>query len=251
MKTNFTTRLKTISFRSMLLVTALSLVISSCKKEDDDNNNNNDNNSSSIQLGDGTLVAVRSETIQTTPIGDITITIGTGVAAFSGNANYSSLVDAGVVKINDETMQKQSNNAYVFVPGAAMPTGLDFSGGVNWSVAGSTSSGVPAFEHTVSGGFPNAGNITSSDQVSKAGYTLTISNVSNADTVYFLINDVVKAFAGSTTTATFSADELSGLAKGQGIVTVAPWRFTTAQYGGKNFYFVNETVKQKSVTITD
>jgi len=254
MKMSIISRLKKAAQQSMIVLFALSLTLTSCQKDDDDNNNNNNNSepSSSFQFGDGTLVAVRSETVQSTPFGDVTITLGTGVAVFAAGSNYTSFADAGVVSLNSESLQKQSNNSYVFTPGVANPTGIDFSGGVNWSVAGNSTTGVPAFTHTVSHGFPNAGNITSGNEVSKsAGFTVTITNISNADSVYFMINDKLKAFAGNATTATFSAADLSGLSKGQGIVTVAPWKFSTAQYGGKNFYFVTETVKQKSVTIVD
>jgi hypothetical protein len=254
MKTTMRNILKKTALHSSIAIMALGLTLTSCKKDENNNNNNNNNNdpSSSIQFGDGTLVAVRSETVQSTPFGDVTITLGTGIAAFSNSSNYSSLADAGNVSLNSESLQKQSNNSYVFTPGVANPTGIDFSGGINWSVAGNSASGVPAFTHTVSHGFPNAGNITSGDEVSKgAGFTITISNISNADSVYFLINDKLKSFAGNVTTASFSAADLSGLSKGQGIITVAPWKFSTAQYGGKNFYFVTETVKQKSVTIVD
>lgn len=254
MKTKMKFKAVQYSKKTLFALGILSLTLASCSKKDDNNSNNNNNNSggSSIQLGDGTLVAVRSETVQSTPVGDITITIGTGVAVFSAAADYSAFADGGGVTLNEQSLQKQSNNSYVFTPGVALPTGIDFASGVNWSVAGNSATGVPAFTHSVSGGFPVAGNISSPTEISKAsGFTLTISNISNADSVYFLVNDVLKAMPGTATSATFTAAELSGLSNGTGLVSVAAWRFTNAQYGGKNFYFVNETVKQKSVTISN
>lgn len=242
---NFRQQVKTLIFA----LTAISLVtLSACTKEDNPDNKSNET-SNSPKLGDGTLVAVRSETLQSTPIGDMTVTVGTAVAVFNGGNNYSSFAEAGSVKVNNESLQKFANNSYVYTPGLTNPTGIEFGNSVQWSVAGS--GGVPAFEHTMTGGFPTVGNITSAADVSKAGYTLTIASASNADSIYFMVNDVVKRLPGSARTASFTQAELSSLQTGTGIVSVAAWRFTTAAYGGKNFYFINETVKQKTVNITN
>lgn len=238
------------SFRrlTIVLLAVPLMMAASCAKEENPDNKNNET-SSSPKLGDGTLVAVRSETLQSTPIGDMTVTVGTAVAVFNGGNNYSSFAEAGNVKVNNENLQKFANNSYVFTPSVTNPTGIEFGNSVQWSVTGS--GGVPAFEHTMTGGFPSVGNITSSADVSKAGYTLTIASASNADSIYFMVNDVVKRLPGSARTATFTQADLSSQKTGTGIVSVAAWRFSTAAYGGKTFYFVNETVKQKTVNITN
>lgn len=235
--------------KNAAMIALVSFVATACSKDESPETDNNQQNSA-IQMGDGTLVAVRSETVQSTPIGDMTINVGTAVAAFNGGNNYGSLVDAGTVTVDGESLQKYDNNSYVFTPGLTNPTGIEFGNDVQWSVSGNGS--VPSFEHTMTGGFPNVGNITSGDEVSKsAGYTLTIASVSNADSIYFMVNEVYKSLPGNAKTYTFSADELSSLGTGQAIVSIAAWRFSTAAYSGKNFYFVNETVKQKTVNITN
>ncbi len=93
---------------------------------------------------------------------------------------------------------------------------------------------MPAFSHTVQVPFPSVGAITSSTDVSKAGYTLSVASVSNADSVYFQVGSVVKALAGNASSCEFSASELSSLGTGQSIIQVAPIRMTNAQYGGKH-----------------
>lgn len=229
----------------------LGLLAISCSKDEVPNEPSNNADSSSFQFGDGTLVAVRSETLQSTPIGDMTINIGTAVAAFSAGSNYSILAEAGTVKVNGEALQKSDNNAYVFTPGLTLPTGIEYGNSVEWSVAGNSSNGIPSFNHTFSGGFPTVGSISSGANVSKSGFTLAIESVTNADSVYFMVNEVYKSLPGNTTSYTFTSAELSSLTTGQGIVSVAAWRYGTSQYGGKSYYFINETVKQKTVTITN
>lgn len=232
------------------LLVAGSIFFVSCEKDEPEAPDSTQN-SSTPSLGDGTLVAVKTATAQSTPIGDITIDLGTAVAAFPGSGGYNSLVDAGSVSVDGNALQKFGNNSYVFTPGIASPTGIEYENDVKWSISGNSGNNVPSFEHTYTRGFPNIGNITSAAEVSKAGYTFTFSSISNADSVYLLINDVVKRLAGNARSYTFTSSELSGLTTGQGNITVAGWNYATASYSGKNFYFINETVKIKSVTISN
>lgn len=231
------------------LVLGLGISLSACKKDDDDVNGGN-NSGSTPTLGAGTLVAVKSQTVQSTPIGDMTIDIGTAVAVFGADAGWSSFVDGGTVKVNDNALSKMPNSSYVFTPGVASPTGIDFGSSITWSVAGNSSTGVPAFDHTVTGGFPSVGSVNVDDNVSKAaGLTVPISGVSNADSLYINVNEVVKVLPASATSANFSSADLSSLSNGQGIVSIAAVKYTNQAYGGKTFYFLNQAVKQKSVTI--
>lgn len=248
---NYTSLVGKLSFA---LLVGVSLSLSSCKKDDDDDGNggNNNNDETTFQLGAGTLVAVKSQTVQSTAIGDVTIDIGTAVAAFSGDANWSSLVDGGNVTVNEKELEKFDNNAYVFTPGIADPTGITFGSSVDWSVSGNSGNGVPAFDHTVNGGFPSVGNVSVEGPVSKAeGVTIPITGVSNADSLYVNINEAIKVVASNASSANFSASDLSGVSTGTGIISIAAVRYTTADYGGKTFYFLTETVKQKTVEITN
>ncbi len=231
------------------LAMALSLSLTACKKDEDDPKDNNDG---TTKLGNGTLVAVKSQTVQDSPIGPITIDVGTAVAVFDGGNNWSSFADAGNVQVNGESMEKSGNNTYLATASAANPTGIEFGNTVEWSVEGNTSSNVPAFNHTVTGGFPNVGNVNVDETISKSdGLNLPITGVSNADSLYVNVSQVVKVLPANASTANFSSAELSSVSNGTAIVSIAAVRYTTATYGGNTYYFLTETVKQKSVTITD
>jgi len=233
---------------AVLLVAGLTLA--SCNKKDDDNPDPNTpgNGNTTPQLGAGTLVAVKTLNTTDTPIGPITTELGVGVAVFSSD-NWASFMDAGSVKLNGSALTKSANNSYVFMPSITDPMGIEFGNTVVWDVAGNGS--VPAFSHTVQIPFPSVGAITSSTDVSKSGYTLSVASVTNSDSVYFQVGDVVKALAGNARSCVFSASELNGLSKGQSIIQVAPYRVSNAEYGGKTFYFINETTVSASANITD
>lgn len=246
---NYTSLIGKLSFAVLV---GVSLSLASCKKDDDNGNGGNTNSQTNFQLGAGTLVAVKSQTVQSTAIGDITIDIGTAVAVFGKDASWSAFVDGGTVKVNDKELEKFNNNSYVFTPGISDPTGITFGSSVAWSVSGNSGNGVPAFDHTVSGGFPSVGNVNVDGPVSKAGgVTVPITGVSNADSLYVNINEAFKVVASNATSANFSAADLSNVSTGTGIISIAAVRYTTANYGGKTFYFLTETVKQKTVEITN
>ena len=226
------------------------LTLASCNKKDDDNPdpNNPGNQNPTPQMGAGTLVAIKTLNSTDTPIGPITTELGVGVAVFSSD-NWVTFTDAGAVKLNGNALSKQANNSYIFTPSLTNPMGIEFGSSIVWDVAGNGS--TPAFSHTVQTPFPSVGAITSSTDVSKAGYTLSVASVSNADSVYFQVGEVVKAVAGNASSYTFSASELSGLGTGQSIIQVAPYRLSNAQYGGKTFYFINETTISSTANITN
>jgi len=235
---------------TFLLVAGLTLA--SCNKKDDDAKPGGDNTpgteNPTPQLGAGTLVAINTQNTTSTPIGDITTTLGLGVAVFTSDS-WASFTEAGTVKLNGSTLTKNSNNSYVFMPSMTDPLGIDLSGTIVWEVSGNGS--TPAFSHTVQAPFPTVGAITSSTDVSKSGYTLTVSSITNADSVYFQVGDVLKALAGNSRSCQFTASELSGLGTGQSIIQVAPYKVSNAQYSGKTFYFINETTVSASANITN
>jgi hypothetical protein len=250
MKTSFKNNANLAGKLSFAILVAISLSLASCKKDDDDKGGKDDD--TTLKLGEGTLVAIKTQSIQSTPIGDVTVDIGTAVAVFSAGSNWSSFADAGTVEVNGSALQKFNNNSYAFTPGAANPMGIEFGNSVQWTIAGNSASGVPAFNHTVSGGFPNVGNVNVDETVSKAaGLNLPITGVSNADSLYVNINEVVKVLPANASSANFTASDLSSLSNGTAVVSIAAVRYTNANYGGKTFWFLNETVKQKTVTISN
>jgi hypothetical protein len=82
-----------------------------------------------------------------------------------------------------------------------------------------------------------------------ADYTISISSVSNADSIIYVVSGVTKTTAGNVTSCTFSAEELAGAPSGAGIIQAAPYAYSDQEFSGKTVYFVKEKVVSKSVTI--
>ncbi len=202
-----------------------------------------------IADGYGTLSAVKSITTQDIPgFGQIEIDLGVAAAAFFDGVDYNSFITAGGVTCETLNMTLNENNSYTFTPTSTEPSGIDFSGNPDWTVAGDGV--VPAFSHTTNIGFPTAGAVTSSTTVTKAnGYTLSIANVSGADSVLYMIAGVIVTEPGNSTSHTFSAADLANIGTGPSVVQAAAYKMESAEYGGKTFYFVNEKVVTQSVTI--
>jgi hypothetical protein len=198
----------------------------------------------------GSLIAIK--TINTTTQGGFTFDteIGTAVAAFSedGGANW---MDAGTITCEGETLTKNSNNSYTYIPGTSNPTGLTFSNPVNWTASGSS---WPAFGLDNSDNFSTLGDISSSTTIaSSSSYTLTSPSISGADSVYFGIygpdGSVFKIQSGSTTSHTFTAAEISGLGTGSAYIQVVGLNYEETTFSGRDYYMINESVRTKSATI--
>ena len=242
--------------RFLLLAGAVSLSVGSCNLlPDDDDTNNNANDPAAnpptptFADGDGTLSAVKSMSFIDVPgIGQQSIEIGLGVAVFFDNGNTSSFVEAGAVSLEGEGLDLQDNNSYVSIPSQTNPTGIDFSGNPSWSVGGAGN--VGGFTHETSIGFPSVGSITSSATVTNGNdYTLTVANVSGADSVIFMLGGVVHTEAGNATSSTFTSAEISGMGTGASFAQAAPYKIEEATVGGGDYWFVNERVVTQSVTI--
>lgn len=196
---------------------------------------------------DGALFAVKTVTIQDIPfIGPIEVEINTGVGSFYDDAGAS--IQAGQVRCNDSLFTYQ-NNAYFFQQSTSNPTGLDFSGGVEWDVTGGN--GIPAFTRQITAiPFPVVEAITSAITFPRdVDYTLSTTNVTGADSVYFTVGGVFKRLGGNATSCTFTAAELSTLSAGTSIVQIAAWTYTSEDIAGKTIYFGNETVQTRTITL--
>jgi hypothetical protein len=237
------------------LAGAVSLSVGSCNLLPDDDTDTPASDPASnpptptFADGDGTLSAVKSVTFQDVPVvGQVQVDLGLGVAVFFDNGNTSSFVEAGAVTLEGEGLDKQENNSYVSIPDQNNPTGIDFSGNPNWEVTGNGN--VGAFTHQTSIGFPSVGSITSGTTVTAgSAYTLTVANVSGADSVIFMCGGIVHTRAGNTTSHTFTADETSNMGSGPSYAQVAPYKIEEATVGGGDYWFVNERVVTQSVTI--
>lgn len=228
----------------------LGLTFTACDKDDDkadpttptsSSSSSSNNNPISFNGADGTLIAVKSSTAA----GPVTIDIGSAVAVFYNSGN---LVDVGTVNAEGTDLTKNSNNSYTASASASSPMGISYTIPINWVVSGAN--GFASFSEDNNNNFPTASAVTSGATVSKSnGYTLSTSSISGADSVLFTIGSVNKVMSASTTSYTFSSSELSGLANGSNVVSIAPYNFYNKTISGKNIYFVNEYVVQKSVTI--
>lgn len=237
--------------RLLLLCGAVSLTIASCNTDEDEVPADPSSNpvTPTFSEGDGALIAVKSVTFQDVPvIGQVEVDLGLGVAVFFNNGNTESFVEAGSVTLEGESLTLQDNNSYVYLPSQTNPTGIDFSGNPSWEVGGAGS--VTGFTRETNIGFPNVGSITSSGTVSSGSdYTVTVSNVSGADSVIFTCGGLVRTVAGNATSYTFTAAETSSMGTGPSYVQVAPYRIEEATVGGGAYWFVNERVVTQSVTI--
>lgn len=239
--------------RFLIMAGAVSMAITSCNTDDTPDTPTDPASNPptpTFGVGYGTLAAVKAITTFDPGFGVPVqeIVLGLGSAGFTNAMDYSNLIDAGTLTLEGTTLTKADNNAYYNSPTQTNPTGIDFSGNPSWEVSGSA--GVPAFSHTTNIGFPTLGSITSATTIPATGdYVLTVSNVSGADSVYYMMGGVVHIEAGTATSSTFNEAEIDGMGSGTNFMQVAPYRWEMATYSGKDFYFVTESVKTQSITI--
>ncbi len=207
------------------------------------------------EKSDGALIAIK--TISTTEAGGQTIetSIGTGVAYFTETSgNFGSFADAGKVELNSKELEIQENMSYVFIPGVLDPTGISFSSGASWTIAGK--GGTPAFTASFSD-FPATPSITSTAGIKKGtAYTMEFE-ASAADTVLCgLYSGSVSILKGmkpvnGTNSITFTADDTKDLAVGEtgGFLQVALVNFSDTEQGAKKYVLINESVTTKIVAV--
>lgn len=197
----------------------------------------------------GALVALKTVTTTSTPLGNMDTSVGTAVAVFSESGG-EPFIAAGTVQVNNNTLSSQANHSYVYQITAANPTGIDFGTNVTWTADGSA---WPAFTATTNQGFSNVGAITSGDPSSSSEYVLTTNQVTNADSVLFTIagqnSNIIKVLPGNATSYTFSASEVSAAGAGTGIVQIVGLKYDLQNIGSRDYYLINETVRSKVVTI--
>jgi len=250
--------------RVLLAIIMVSTIVFSCSKNDSptpetpvvvpppttgggSSGNSTGNAQPNFPNADASLWAVKSLSVQEIPgLPPITTTIGLGVAVFMDGAGGN--VDVGNVQLNSNSLTKNPNNSYTYQIDQLNPTGIDFTSGVVWNVAGGN--GFTGFNKTVTLAFPTVGEVNSSTTIDKTNsYTLAVNSVTGADSVLFLIGDVSKTIGGNATSCTFSSSELSGLSTGSTVMQVAAYTYTNEVVGGKTIYYGNETVQSKTATV--
>jgi hypothetical protein len=254
--------MKKTTFYFLMLTLATSTILTSCKKDEEDDDNNNApavvNVTDLFNYSDalGVLVGVKTVTTQNVGGFETSLALGTAVAVFPTTAGATTFADAGTVINNTKTLSKQNNNSYVFTPATTDVTGIDFSGGSEWEVSGS--SNVPAFNYTYAP-FPSNPKITSSvSEVNLAnGYNFTLQNAnSNADSVLFILASgskyVSKTLPGNATSANFSASDLATLTtSSQGLIQVTPYKIKSDIVNGKKYYFINQVTVSNFANFTN
>lgn len=236
-----------MKFHHIPLVLSFSLaalLLPGCNK-DEDNPDNNSGTTPEFSYNDafGVLVAVKS--VSYTSVGgfEVPVEANSASAFFPTDAGASTFVDAGTVTIEGKSLDKQSNNMYLYT-NYLSPLTLS---NPEWNVSGSGN--VPSFSKTLTRPLPLfSGYSALPSSISKgSGVTIALGTaVSAADSVIVLIassnNAVIKSVAGNAASVTFSATELSELSAGnQGSVSVSPYNITTETISSKKFYFVNES----------
>jgi len=237
----------------LMLFAFFALTITSCEDEEiipemeqEEQQSNNSTPTPQFGNADGSLWAINTYTTTSTPIGEFDVELGLGVASFFDGSEEP--VDAGTVTLNDEALNQTSSNSYFYQAGAENPEGISFTSGVSWSVSGSGI--VPAFDRNVTFAFPECQAINSSSTVSLSeGYTLSVNGVSNADSVLFIVGDVIKTLPGNTTSVTFSAEDLSPLESGTSVAQVAAYAYISETIGSKEIYFGKEAVRSLTVQL--
>lgn len=197
----------------------------------------------------GALIAINTITTTTTPLGDMDTQVGTAVALFSEDGG-STFVTAGNIHANSNQLTAQSNNSYVYQITTSNPTGITFSNNVSWTGTGGA---WPSFSATTNQGFSTIGTVTSGNASANASYSLTANQVSNCDSVLFVIagqgTHVTKMLPGNATSHTFTDAEVATIGTGTAIVQIIGLNYDLQNIASKDYYLINETVKSKIISI--
>ena len=234
-----------------LMVTTVAFTMNSCTPEDEEPVlETPETPTPAIYDGFGALVATKTVTVIEVGFGipDQEVIFGVGVAAFFDGVDFTTRLDAGTVTCEDTLLSRFPDGTYSTYS-TTSATGLEFSGNANWDVSGAGE--IPAFSHTADRGFPNVGAITSDETVVRAdGYTVTLDGgISNSDSIQWVVGGESLGVTGPMNSRTFTATELSALQAGPSIIQVAAYNLDSAMKSGKKFYFINQMVVTKSVTV--
>ncbi len=240
-----------------VLILSFAVAFTGCKKDEDETpippdptpTEENDAPAQTVPTiadADAALWAINSHS----SMNGIAVSIGTAVGYFSEDDNFETFVDVGNIMVDGETMDQFDNNSYALQPSQTNPMGIDFDDAVSWEVSGG--SGFEGFTRTSNITWPNVPDINSAGTVSKSSeYTASVPYIENADSVYFLIGEVIKSLPGNAVSCTFTADELSALENGTNVVSITATATENEVIGGKSVYFGKLTSRSKTVTIED
>jgi hypothetical protein len=236
------------------------------KKNEEPDNNDIDYNTPPPAVAPNLLIVIPSDARAVLQASRIPYSFGTTYTTSLGKASayfYTSpgnytYVDAGLVKCNDSTLTKLSGGSYMFsgTPVNGQPqSGINFSAGAAWSVAGSAS--VPAFTYTNTL-FPSDAILTSGTTILKnTNNTVTFSSPNNADSVVITIgcdSGLVKKTVLSTSgSCQFTAAEVNRLKKkyssAKGYLNFMSYNMTSNTVSGSKHYFISSSTATYSINI--
>lgn len=240
-------RLFVFSFLSTALFSSCDLLEGDAKEPTKQSTRPNFDSSYSVlwALNTKTTVNTGISGVPGMDMGDVQVDFGTAFAVFNDGTKS---VSAGEVKVNDVALKMESNNFYMSPVSLTDPTGIVFEGTTKWSVAGAN--GIPAVNYTTRKNIPTATGFTCEANVDKTvEYTISLSTVSYADSILYMVNDVMKTVAGNVKSVTFTPEQMSSLKKGNAFVQVAPYNYEIKLYESKNLVFGSQIVFSKLVTI--
>lgn len=195
----------------------------------------------------GVLIAVNTFTSYDVGGFPVELEFGTGVAVFPTTNDASVYLDAGTVSLEGTALTKNANNSYVAINDQTNPTGIDLSGSTHWVVSGNGE--VPAIDRSPSFNFPYVGDITSTTTITRSSdYNLNVNSVNYADSVVFVVGNLVKTKAPGTLSCNFTAAELGTQTAGATVIQVSPYAFQNEMIGGKKIYFGKQTSRTLSAT---
>ena len=243
---------------TLFVISISFLTLHSCKKAEDlipdDSGTSSTPTNPQPQISDADAVLIGLQTVTYTSIAGTVIEtpIGLPVAIFMDGSNFK---DVGAVTCETQTLTKQDNNSYIFLPSATNPTGVSYSGDIEWTVAGAN--GFPGGTYSSKGSFP--GNVeidatTRQDIDAQSAYTLAPKiSIANADSIYYgvygpkgAVNHVV---AGNVSSFTFSQTEMKSIGTGTGYMQIAAVKYVKREVlsGGEVVYHLTEKVNTQTV----
>jgi hypothetical protein len=210
----------------------------------------------------GAMVAIKLDFSYTQMGYSVPMNMEMGVAAFYATPGSSTLVNAGTVKINNNTLTN-TNNAYTITAGIPLqePTTLGLDGNINWNVSGSTD--VQASNYNIDGTvypFPDYTPTIPTDITRANGLSLnfTTGTTSGADSVYVVIisgsKSFMKAYSATAGNVMISAADLNTLdassSTSLAYIEICPWRVLGYQtLMGKTYAYVNEKAIVRTINL--
>lgn len=213
----------------------------------------------------GTLQAIKAKAEIRGGI-NVTTTTDIGTVLFYNAPNsFASLLDAGTVKVNTQTLTKNPSNAYTAV---SLFGGFALTGNTVWSVAGNGS--VPAIEFGTNKNIPAIPQVVAfPNSIDKAaGFTIVIPatavvaagtpvtpdvlfiTVSGLDASGKAINMFTKSFPVNSTSLVITAAEVAALDTTKGFfISVNAVNYVFKDFGGKVFLFSNIGTNNLTVVI--